>query len=299
MHFALYSRSAGPDAVGKIRLLIEHLIVRGAALSFFSELADCLGKAGMPSLPGDIFSSGDDLPADVDVFLSLGGDGTFLSSLTMVGKRDIPVAGINFGRLGFLTSSGSGDSACAIVDRMMAGDYQVRRKSLLEVRGGGLGPDFYPYALNEVSLQRYGPNMIAIEVTIDGMKVPTYWADGLLIATPTGSTAYSLSVGGPVVLPDSSVFIITPMAPHNLNVRPLIVPDSSVVEVTFRSDGRRTLLSADNRFTDAAEDASVTVRRAGFSLACVTFGWESFFEALSEKLLWGEDRRNERIRYGK
>ena len=183
------------------------------------------------------------------------------------------------------------------MDRMIKGDYSVRKRSLLEVSYGGLTADFYPYALNETTIQRYGPNMIGIEVSIDGMRIPTYWADGLLIATPTGSTAYSLSVGGPVVVPDSSVFIITPMAPHNLNVRPLIVPDTSEIEVVIRSGGRRTLLSVDNRFMDVAEDRKVTVRKADFALSCVTFGKAGFFEALNEKLLWGEDRRNDRIKY--
>ena len=297
MHFALYCRNSGCDTAGRIATLLEHLIVKGVRLSLFSELADCLGRAGIRSLPGEVFTSGEDLPADVDIFLSLGGDGTFLSSLMMVGRRGIPVAGINFGRLGFLTSAGSGDAGCGIVDRMIAGDYGVRERSLLEVSYGGLAPDFCPYALNETTIQRYGPNMIGIEVSIDGMRIPTYWADGLLIATPTGSTAYSLSVGGPVVVPDSSVFIITPMAPHNLNVRPLIVPDTSVVEVVIRSGGRRTMLSVDNRFMDVAEDRKVTVRKADFALSCVTFGKAGFFEALNEKLLWGEDRRNDRIKY--
>ena len=292
MHFALYGRNTGPDTARRIATLLEHLIIKGVRLSFFSELADCLGRAGMTSLPGEVFFSGEDLPADVDVFLSLGGDGTFLSSLTMVGRRGIPVAGVNFGRLGFLTSAGSTDAGCGVVDRMIAGDYSVRKRSLLEVSYGGL-----PYALNEITMQRYGPNMLGIEVSIDGMRIPTYWADGLLIATPTGSTAYSLSVGGPVVVPDSSVFIITPMAPHNLNVRPLIVPDTSEVEVVIRSGGRRALLSVDNRFMDVAEDSKVTVRKADFALSCVTFGKAGFFEALNEKLLWGEDRRNDRIKY--
>lgn len=297
MHFALYGRNPGSDTASRMMTLLEHLIIKGVRLSFFSELADCLGRAGIRSMPGKVFTSGDDLPADVDIFLSLGGDGTFLSSLTMVGRRGIPVAGINFGRLGFLTSAGSGDAGCGIVDRMIKGDYSVRKRSLLEVSYGGLTADFYPYALNETTIQRYGPNMIGIEVSIDGMRIPTYWADGLLIATPTGSTAYSLSVGGPVVVPDSSVFIITPMAPHNLNVRPLIVPDTSEIEVVIRSGGRRTLLSVDNRFMDVAEDRKVTVRKADFALSCVTFGRAGFFEALNEKLLWGEDRRNDRIKY--
>ena len=131
MHFALYGRNPGSDTASRMMTLLEHLIIKGVRLSFFSELADCLAGAGVRHLPGEVFASGEDLPADVDIFLSLGGDGTFLSSLTMVGRRGIPVAGINFGRLGFLTSAGSGDAGCGIVDRMIAGDYGVRERSLL------------------------------------------------------------------------------------------------------------------------------------------------------------------------
>lgn len=298
MHFALYGRKFGPDAEGRIRTLLEHLARKGVRVTCCSALASCIRERGLDG-GADIgeFSGPEDLPGDVDIFLSLGGDGTFLSALTIVGDSGIPVAGINFGRLGFLTSTGSGDSGCGIVDRMLAGDYSVRKRSLLEVSYEDRPADFYPYALNEITLQRSEPYMIGIEVLIDGMRIPTYWADGLLIATATGSTAYSLSFGGPVAVPDSSVFIITPMAPHNLNVRPLIIPDSSVVEVVIRSSGHGTMISADNRSSGIAERRRITVRKAPFGLNCVSFGRDAFFEALNEKLLWGEDRRNEKNIY--
>lgn len=299
MHIALYGRNFGPDAEMRIKKLLGHLVSRGVRLSLFADLADSSSLAGTCGIPSGRFTSAADLPEDVDIFLALGGDGTFLSSMTIVGKREIPVAGINFGRLGFLTSSGSEDAGCGMVDMMIAGKYSVQRRSLLEFSYDGMPSGFYPYALNEITMQRNDPNMISIEVSIDGMRIPVYWADGLLVATPTGSTAYSLSVGGPVVSPDSSVFIISPMAPHNLNVRPLIVPDTSVMDIVIRSNGHRTMISADNRSMDIAEDRRVRVRKADFALACVTFGKNGFFEALNEKLLWGEDRRNDRMLYGK
>ncbi len=294
MHFALYGRNFGQDAEKRMRVLLEHLSRRGVRVSCCTALAESLRLRGIGiPAPAAEFSGAGDLPDNVDIILSLGGDGTFLSALTVAGDSGIPVAGINFGRLGFLTSAGRGDAGCGIVDRMIAGDYVVERRSLLEVSYGGMPSGLYPYALNEITLQRSGPYMIGIEVSIDGMRIPTYWADGLLIATPTGSTAYSLSVGGPVVVPHSSVFIITPMAPHNLNVRPLIVPDTSEIEVVIRSGGHRTMISADNRSADIGEDTRITVRKAPFTLSCVGFGRDGFFEALNEKLLWGEDRRNE------
>lgn len=294
MHFALYGRNLGPDAEKRIRVLLEHLSDRGVTVSCYAALAACLRGHGMCCPAGGTeFYGAEDLPEDVDIVISLGGDGTFLSSLTVAGDSGIPVAGINFGRLGFLTSAGSGDAGRSIVDRMIDGDYTVERRTLLEVSCPGLPDGLYPYALNEITLQRSGPFMIGIEVSIDGMHIPTYWADGLLIATPTGSTAYSLSVGGPVVAPGSSVFIVTPIAPHNLNVRPLIVPDTSEVEVIIRSGGHGTVISADNRSADVGENSRTIVRKAPFTLPCVSLGKDGFFEALNEKLLWGEDRRNE------
>lgn len=275
MHFALYGRHFGPDAEKRIQTLLRHLSDKGAEVTFCQD-----SSAGIPD--------------GVDIFLSLGGDGTFLNSLTMVRDSGIPVAGINFGRLGFLTSAGSGDSGCAVLDRMLEGNYSVRKRSLLEVSYEGFPEEFYPYALNEVALQRGDPYMIGIEVRINGMSIPTYWADGLLIATATGSTAYSLSFGGPVAVPDSSVFIVTPMAPHNLNVRPLIVPDTSEIEVVLRTGGHRAMISADNRSEEVEGDRTIRIRKAAFTLSCVSFGKDGFFQALHEKLLWGEDRRNDR-----
>lgn len=300
MHFALYGRKFGPDAEGRIRTLMEHLTRKGARVTCCSALASSMRGCGLDAVfSAAEFSGPEDLPPDVDIFLCLGGDGTFLNALTIVGDSGIPVAGINFGRLGFLTTAGSGDSGCGMVDRMIAGDYSVKKRSLLEISYEGRPREFCPYALNEITVQRSEPYMIGIEVLIDGMRIPTYWADGLLIATPTGSTAYSLSFGGPVVVPDSSVFIITPMAPHNLNVRPLIIPDTSVVEVVIRSSGHGTMISADNRSSGIAERRRITVRKAPFSLSCVSFGDGNFFEALNEKLLWGEDRRNEKNKYAR
>ncbi len=295
MHFALYSRNFGPSTAEGMKKLTEYLGARGAQISCYAPLHRFLYDMGTKGLQGGkVFDSADSLPSDADIFLALGGDGTFLSSLTMVGASGMPVAGINFGRLGFLASSAAEDAGCSVVDRLMAGEYEVAQRSVLEVTSDVLPADVYPYALNEISIQRSGPKMIAIDVNIDGMKIPTYWADGLLIATPTGSTAYSLSVGGPVVVPDSSVFIIAPVAPHNLNVRPLIVSDSSQVDITIKAEGSSTFISADNRSIELEGEYGLKIRKAPFALGCVSFGKDTFFDALNEKLLWGVDRRNDR-----
>lgn len=294
MHFALYGRNFGNSAMKRVERLLEHLSGRGVGFSLYTDLYECVSKAGMTfSGTVPVFSSSEDMPAGVDAVLALGGDGTFLGSLAIVRDSGIPVAGINFGRLGFLASAGSGDAGCGIVDNMLEGRYIVEQRTLLELSCEGLPEDFYPYALNEVTLQRSGPNMVGIDVVLDGMKIPTYWADGLLVATPTGSTAYSLSVGGPVVVPGSSVFVVAPIASHNLNVRPLIIPDGTIVDVRMRSNGHATLLSADNRPVTIEEGQEIVIKKAGFSISCVSFAKEDFMRALNEKLLWGEDRRND------
>ena len=271
MKIAFYNR----DRNAGIEALKRRLREKGANLACF----------------GEDFVSWQDLPADTELFLSLGGDGTFLHSLTFVRDRGIPVAGINFGRLGFLTTARADESE-AWIDDLLAGRYRVEERSLLRVTCDGLPDDFYPFALNEVSVQRRGASMLSIHVCIDGRELPTYWADGLVIATPTGSTAYSLSVGGPVVLPASDVMVIAPIAPHNLNVRPLVVPADSTVDFTFETRGREALLTVDNRSCGLPSGTTVHVSRGRYGLRYVTLSDDNFIHALRTKLFWGEDRRN-------
>ena len=271
MKIALYNR----DRNDGVDVLKARLREKGATLACY----------------GEDFVSWEDLPEDTDLFLSLGGDGTFLQSLTFVRDRGIPVAGINFGRLGFLTTARADDDGNWI-DELLSRRYEVEERSLLRVTCAGLPQDFYPFALNEVSLQRLGASMLPVHVRIDGRELPTYWADGLVVSTPTGSTAYNLSVGGPVVMPSSEVIIIAPIAPHNLNVRPLVVPMTSSVELTFHSRERDALLTLDNRSCELPSGTTVSLARGRFGLRYVSLSDNSFIGALKTKLLWGEDRRN-------
>ena len=236
------------------------------------------------------FSSSEDLPGDTDLFLSLGGDGTFLQSLTFVRDRGIPVAGINFGHLGFLTTARADDPGW--MDALLSGNYTVEERGLLRVTCAGLPESFYPFALNEVSLQRRVASMLQISVCIDGRELPTYWADGLVISTPTGSTAYNLSVGGPVVIPASEVMVIAPIAPHNLNVRPLVVPMDASVELLFRTRGAAALLTLDNRSCELPSETRISLARGRYGLRYVSLSDDNFIHALQTKLFWGEDRRN-------
>ena len=271
MKIALYNRDRH-DGIEGVKTLLRD---RGAALACF----------------GEDFQSWEDLPADTGLFLSLGGDGTFLQSLTFVRDRGIPVAGINFGRLGFLATARA-DECARWADDLLAGRYRVEERSLLHVSSEAVPADFYPYALNEVSFQRRGAGMLSIHVTLDGRELPPYWADGLVIATPTGSTAYSLSVGGPLVMPDSEVMVIAPIAPHNLNVRPLVVPMRSVLELSVFSREESALLTLDNRFLPIASGTTVRLARAPFGLQYASLSDDSFIGALRTKLVWGADKRN-------
>lgn len=224
---------------------------------------------------------------DTDLVLAVGGDGTFLSAAALVGDSGIPVLGVNLGRLGFLS-----EYTPETVSAVLPCGFSVEHRSLVGAFIDGKPAGSWPYALNEVSFQRTGAAMLGIDVKVDGVSLPTYWADGLIVATSSGSTAYSLSVGGPIALPDTRVLIISPISPHNLNVRPLVVPDSAVVEVGFRSRDREVSMSVDNRSSVIPADSSVQVRMAQFSLNRARLGDSDFISALTSKLFWGEDMRN-------
>ena len=236
--------------------------------------------------------SGEDIRENTDMVMSVGGDGTFLSASKRVGMSGIPVLGINLGRVGFL-SEYSPEEAC---EALLEGSYTLEDRELLEtgVEGGIIGSEtsFWPYTLNEISVLRCGASILGIDVAIDGNPLPTYWADGLLVSTSSGSTAYSLSVGGPICVPDSKVLIIAPIAPHNLNVRPLVVPDTTKIRISMRSRDEKVTMSMDNRNLVLSSDAVIDVKVAQFSLKRVRLEKSSFIKALTTKLFWGEDIRN-------
>lgn len=273
MLIAVYGRNIDKDD-SKVWLLIQRLRAGGADVYFYK----------------DHFEEG------TDMVLSLGGDGTFLRAITALRNKQIPIAGVNFGRLGFLTSAKVCDGANEWIDDLLEGRYSIHDRMLVKTEGAAIPRDVYPYALNEFSIQRQGPSMLKIDISIDGNVLPAYWADGVVVATPTGSTAYSLSVGGPVVTPDSDVFIIAPIAPHNLNIRPIIAPASSELEISFTSKGAQSaVVTLDNRSFTAPVESGFKVTRAEYCAECISFGRQSFINALKDKLLWGEDKRNTTI----
>lgn len=232
----------------------------------------------------------EDMLKDTDFVMSVGGDGTYLSVAMLVADSGIPVVGVNLGRMGFLSENRPED----VAEALLKGEYVIEDRSLLhaEVSTGNPLIDAYPYALNEMTVRRSGAAMLGVDVTLNGVLLPTYWADGLVISTSSGSTAYSLSVGGPIVLPESRVLIMSPIAPHNLNVRPLVVPDSSEVSLKMHSRDGRFEFSIDNRTVEVGADTEVVIRMAQFSLKRVRLGRSNFINALTDKLFWGEDVRN-------
>lgn len=226
-----------------------------------------------------------------DMLLSVGGDGTFLSASAIAAGTDIPVAGVNMGRLGFLSENRPED----VAEALLSGDYTIEERTVLGVcpeGDSGFGSDFWPYAFNEFTVHRSGAAMLGVDVSIDGVDLPAYWADGLIISTSSGSTAYSLSAGGPIALPQAKVLIITPIAPHNLNVRPLVVPDSAKIRLKVHSRDSKIIFTADNMTAEIGEGTSFSVSVAQFSLKRVRLNSSNFINALTEKLFWGEDVRN-------
>ena len=228
----------------------------------------------------------EDFRPDADALLSLGGDGTFLSAASIVGDSGVPVLGVNFGRLGFLSEY----NADEIIEPLLSGAYRIENRSLLhaETADGGWSDT----SLNEVTVHRKGAAMLGVDVTIDGESLPTCWADGFLVATGSGSTAYSLSVGGPICTPDARVLILAPIAPHNLNIRPIVVPETSDIELSFRSREDEFMVTSDNRNLILPVSSRLSVSVAQFSLKTIRLDRSNFIQALKSKLFWGEDVRN-------
>ena len=245
---------------------------------------------GLRAAGSDVYNIVEGLREGTDMLLSFGGDGTFLSAARLVAEAGVPVLGINLGRLGFLSEYKLDEFSSAV----LKGEYTIENREMLKVEVEGGNPSgFWPYALNEVSVHRSGAAMLGVDVSLDGKEAPTYWADGLLVSTSSGSTAYSLSVGGPICMPDVDAFIIAPIAPHNLNVRPLVVGSRTSICVSMRSrSDRSVLLSLDNSDFEVPVGTRLNISAAPFPLRWVRLSESNFIDALRSKLFWGEDVRN-------
>jgi len=223
--------------------------------------------------------------------ISLGGDGTFLDSVVFVQESNIPIMGVNFGRLGFLANISIPEMNNAI-DLLFAGKYNVEKRSMLEVVSETKFFQYFPYGLNDFTIQKSGTAMLNINTYIDNEYLSTYWADGLIISTPTGSTAYSLSVGGPIVNPNLSAFILSAIAPHHLTVRPLVIPDTSTLRLEASGRDGQVLLSLDSRNVICESPITIHIKKAPFYANVICLEGSTFYRTLREKLFWGVDKRN-------
>jgi NAD+ kinase len=219
--------------------------------------------------------------------MSIGGDGTFLDAASLMYGTDIPLVGISTGRLGFLPVI-SIDKVEEAVESILSGSFEVERRAMLQVEGC---TNELQYALNEVCLQKRGVPIAEINVYINGQFFNNYWADGLVVATPTGSTAYSLSAGGPIVAPDASCLIVSPVSPHSLNVRPVVIPDSAQLELKMITRSGMFIAGVDSRAYEMPVGVTLKVQKAAATIGFVKFKQDNFYQTLRKKLLWGVDAR--------
>ncbi len=234
----------------------------------------------------------DDNDFDVDFVISMGGDGTFLKAASRVGEKGYPIVGINMGRLGFLADVGPAEIEQSL-SAIFRNDYHVEEHAVIMVETDGNGQlEGCPYALNDIAvLKRDNASMISIRTCIDGDHLVTYQADGLIVSTPTGSTAYSLSNGGPIIAPLSGVMCLTPVAPHSLNVRPIVVPEDVVVKVSVESRSHNFLVAVDGRSEKCSEETSLFIKKAPYRVRIIKRHSQKYFHTLREKMMWGADSR--------
>lgn len=293
MKIAVYGRSYDQKFHEVALKLFNRLIKEDVEITIYQPFRDFL-YSDMHFSPeyDSVFSNHEQISDDTDFFFSIGGDGTFLESVSLVRKKNIPIVGINTGKLGFLANI-SREEITKAIDSLFKNDYQIEERALIEIITGNDIFGGFPYALNDITVHKNDTaSMITIHAYINDEYLNSYWADGLIIATPTGSTAYSLSAGGPIAVPDSKSFIITPLAPHNLTVRPIVVSDDR--EITLKIDGRSLSYLASLDYKSEVFDCSVELklRKADFSVKLLRFNYQNYFATLRNKLMWGVDKRN-------
>jgi NAD+ kinase len=292
MKIAIYSRGLEENQHKEINTLLHELVQHNVEPVFYQDFFNKFYSAVDFKTKYSTFNSSDDLDESIDCLISLGGDGTLLDTVTLVRDKGTPVIGINYGRLGFLANIGKTELQTA-VEALVNHTYVIDKRTLLHLDANVPLFGDVPYALNEFSiLKKDSSSMIKIHTYLNGEFLNTYWADGLIVATPTGSTGYSLSCNGPVVFPDSGSFVITPVAPHNLNIRPIIVPDNNVIsfEVEGRTDG--FLCTLDSRREIVTKEIQLAVRKENFGINLIRLNENNFLQTLRNKLSWGLDVRN-------
>ena len=292
MKVAIYSRIIEETERGEVQQLLDELQRRKIQpviyLPFYERINNVF------KFPQNLlfFRHSKDLDESIDFLISLGGDGTLLDTIAFVRDKDIPIIGINFGRLGFLASIGKEDMITA-VEALVNRTYVADKRSLIHLDASKPLFGEVPYGLNEFAIHKTDTSpMIKIHTYLNGEFLNTYWADGLIVTTPTGSTGYSLSCGGPVVFPESGSFVINPVAPHNLNVRPIVVPDDNIISFEVEGRAENFLCALDSRKEIVDKYVQLAVRREKFNVSLVRLNENNFLQTLRNKLSWGLDQRN-------
>ena len=291
MKIILFSRKGIVPRIEDIDQIFEAIERYGFEYAINREFAENIIELSSCTIPAEnIYDNEVGAQPDESVMVCYGGDGTLLEGVHRLNGADIPVVGINGGHLGFLALAPR-EKIKEVFDGIAAGELNLEQRDMLCVEGEIEGKKEVFYALNEVSIQRLGATMISIEASIDNNKVSTYNGDGVIISTPTGSTAYSLSAGGPIVAPSCRSFLLTPLAPHNLTMRPIVMPDSSTVSLHINTRNNEALISADNRTFKIANDTLLTIKKAERYIRLAVPHNISFFDSLRNKMMWGVDIR--------
>ncbi len=291
MTIAIYSRSSNHDHSNYIEDIYRLLKDEGVDLIIFEPYYQFIKKTYQFNLSLETFSNSEELIAKASYVISLGGDGTLLETIDLVKKSGVPLLGVNTGRLGFLASVNTNDLKKSI-QLLLKEKYTLDKRELIEISGCNNCFGEVNYALNEFTIHKKDSSaMINIDTYIDGVFLNSYFADGLIVATPTGSTAYSLSCGGPIMIPDSDNFIITPIAPHNLTVRPIVISNNK--QISFKVSGRSDNfnISLDSRNAQVPTGSEITIKKADFRLNLIALEGQHFFTTLRNKMMWGIDKR--------
>jgi NAD+ kinase len=293
MRIALHGRDTQSASTSFVEKLIEHLREKRVDVIVSDKLFSHIPSRDRRKLKLKSFSHKDVL-SKVDFFISVGGDGTLLESVTYVGKSNVPILGINTGRMGFLATTHRNDVPQAIED-LLEGNFEIDERILLKL-SSDRNKDLFdnvPFALNDLTIMKKdSSSMITVHVHIDGELLNSYWADGIIVATPTGSTGYSLSCGGPLVYPKSDSFVITPVSPHNLTARPIVISDSSEIGISIEGRSKKFLISLDSRYESIDAGTKLKVTKEKFTIKLVLLPGYHYFKTLRQKLNWGLDVRN-------
>lgn len=292
MKVALFGLKVRPPQREAFQIFFKELKARDVEIYMEKQFHEMLKEEiGLNLEVKGFFSNHDDLPEGLNYFFTFGGDGTILAAATIVRENHIPIVGVNTGRLGFLATIAL-ETATSALDAIFSEAYRISKRTLIEVSSPQMEIEF-PYALNEITVtRRETTSMITVDAYVNGEFLNSYWADGLIVSTPTGSTGYSLSCGGPIVHPDTRSFVVTAIAPHNLNVRPLMMADDSVFDLKIHSRVGEYFLSLDARNKPLSTDVELHLKRADFLLHLVEPLDKTYLMTLRDKMFWGSDKRN-------